>query len=393
MNVLFLSSRWPFPIRKGDQVIVYNRLRILSKKHRITLLAMHNEYPSQEDIDAIAPFCESMHLVRTRPFERGLKLLASGMNRAKPLQVTAYDSSNFAELVKYLCESKNIDILHAFLLRLAPYTLPFSNRTILELIDSMQLNFEKQLSPGQPLWRRLAAREELYRLSGYEKNIAKKFRYVSVVAQRDQERIGSENVHIIPNGVESSKLLHVAKFPYRVIFSGNMAYHANSEAVAWFVKHVWPYVRTSVPLAEFHIVGTSPSAEVRSLGLVAGVVVTGEVVSISKELQGASVAVAPMRSGSGIQNKVLEAMSAGLPVVATPDALMGMPEQTRRALTCASSANEFADAVIRYLTRPKLAAASAQRNRRLVEEHHSWDSAAEQIESLYKVAVLNPAPW
>lgn len=393
MNILFLCPRWPFPIRKGDQVIVYHRLKELSKRHKITLVAFSSSLPSNADIEAVAPFCEAMHLIRTRPLERALKVLSSGFDRNIPLQVTAYDTASADGLVEHLCASGKFDIIHAFLLRVAPYVVKYSERVVLELIDSMQLNFKRQSNGKQPFWKKFLVREEASRLHAYEVALASKFKHVTVVAERDRESIGIDGVQVIPNGVDLALPASGFRTNGRVIFTGNMSYHANVEAARWFVHEVWPCVLRERPDAVLRIVGTSPAKEVRALAEFSGVVVTGDVPSIRMELSAASVAVAPMRSGSGIQNKVLEAMSCYLPVVGTSDAMCGLPQTTRDALTCADTPEDFAREVVRYLGAPDLASAAGLKASLAVRDHHSWESAAWRVEALYERAALSASPF
>ena len=393
MNILFLCPRWPFPIRKGDQLIAFHRLRTLSLNHKITLVAFSNKLPPQEDIDAIAPFCESMHLIRTRPFERAIKLFQKGFNRKKPLQVSAFDASDAEGVVRHLCSSGKFDVIHAFLLRVAPYVVDYSERVVLELIDSMQLNFEKQISGRQPLWRRLLAREEASRLRKYEPELAGKFRHVTIVAERDKQRLANKDILVLPNGVEMTPNSTIQRVPKRIIFSGNMAYHANSEAAIWFVRNVWPIIRAREPEAEFRIVGISPTKEVRALAAVPGVTVTGEVPSLAAELSAASIAVAPMKSGSGIQNKVLEAMSCRLPVIVTSDALYGLPDQTRKVLKFADTPRSFAEAIFECIENPEEARQIGLMSEKIIRDIHSWESAAFSIDQMYEKASKSPAPW
>jgi sugar transferase (PEP-CTERM/EpsH1 system associated) len=392
MNVLFLCPRWPFPIRKGDQVIAFHRLKEMSKRHSITLVAFSSSLPSQEDIEAVAPYCEAMHLIRTRPFERAAHLIRGVFTRKKPLQVTAYDTADGAGLLRQLCSSGHFDVIHAFLLRVAPFVTAYSDKVVLELIDSMQLNFERQVAADLPLWRRMLAREETHRLKGYEPDLAAKFRNITVVAERDRESLGIEGVQVIPNGVELSQLENTERDPDRVIFTGNMSYHANVEAASWFVQEVWPHVLRSRPSAKFHIVGVNPAKEVRTLAEYNGVVVAGEVPNMRDELCKATVAVAPMRSGSGIQNKILEAMSCRLPVVGTSEALLGLPVATKDALSCADEPEAFAREVLRFLALPEAAYAAGVRGSVAVREHHSWESAAWRVEALYAKAARRQVP-
>ena len=216
---------------------------------------------------------------------------------------------------------------------------------------------------------------------------------MTIVAERDKRRLANQNILVLPNGVEMTPNTTIQRVAKRIIFSGNMAYHANSEAAIWFVRHVWPIIKAREPEAEFRIVGISPTKEVRALASIPGVIVTGEVPSLASELSAASVAVAPMKSGSGIQNKVLEAMSCRLPVIVTSDALYGLPDQTRKVLKFADTPRAFAEAVFECFENPEEAKQIGLMGEKIIRDIHSWESAAFSIDQMYEKAIKSPAPW
>lgn len=215
-------------------------------------------------------------------------------------------------------------------------------------------------------WRRLTqtsiGRESLSALShlrifyGYERRMAKKSAAVMVVGEADARLMrrmsGAKNIHVVPNGVQLGDEPDPARRAAQpeVIFTGVMSYPPNIDAAAYFAKSIWPRVRDTVPDAVFRIVGRSPTPEVLELGKLERVEVVGEVDDLRDELESAWAAVAPMRVGAGIKNKVLEAWAAGAPVVMTSLATNGLYARDRFADLVRDRPDAFADRVKRLLT-------------------------------------------
>ena len=168
----------------------------------------------------------------------------------------------------------------------------------------------------------------------------------------------------------------------RVVFVGQMDYPPNVEAVRWFARRVWPEVRAAVPAAVFRIVGRSPSGEVASLGSRAGVEVTGEVASVVDELHAAAVVVAPLRIARGVQNKVLEAMAAGRPVICSPQAYEGVGGLRGSELLVADTPEQWVRDVVSLLRDPGLRSHIGHAARRRVEKDRPWPVALSPMRDL-----------
>ena len=172
------------------------------------------------------------------------------------------------------------------------------------------------------------------------------------------------------------------------MFTGNLGYFANADAAAWFAREAFPLVRARQPEARFLIAGARPSRAVRALGRLPGVTVLGPVGDMAAVLRAARVAVAPLRTGSGQQSKVLEAMACGTPVVASPLALAGIAAVEGRDLLVGGDAEATADAVLKLLSDNDLALDLAAAGRRLVEQVYTWERSAALLEAAYDRAVL-----
>ena len=174
---------------------------------------------------------------------------------------------------------------------------------------------------------------------------------------------------------------------FDLVFSGNMGYAPNAQAARWFVEECLPLVRASVPEASLAIVGARPLRTVRALGRVPGVHVTGYVDSVARALNEAAVAVAPLRAASGIQNKVLEAMACGRPVVTTALGLGDIEARPGDEVIVADGAEPFARAVVELLRSPERAEALGRRGRDFVVRRHSWERAADAVEDVYRLVL------
>lgn len=305
------------PALKGDQVVAYHRLRLLSRNHQLTLLSFYESEAELSRVEELRPFCQAIHLVKL-PRAQSLLNMTVGFVAGQPLQVAYYQANAYWHKLQALLNQQPFDLVHCQLLRMAPYLLAVKKPRLLELIDSMELNFEGRVAQERG-WRKWLFATELRRIKRYEQAIPARFEAATVVSKLDKERIGLGSLEVIPLGVEVEvfKPSGQPKASRQIVFSGNMSYEPNVTAVRWFVEKCWPSIKAQVPAAEFVVAGANPSPQVLGLGQLPGVNILGLVPSMADTLRQAAVAVAPMQSGSGMQSKILEAMASGLPVVTT----------------------------------------------------------------------------
>jgi hypothetical protein len=186
MKILFLTSRFPYPAIKGDQVVVYNRLRYLSKFHEITLVCLYQKEQELTALEYIKSYCAAVHVVKLSKYQSIVNVLKKAAFSNIPLQVLYYLSADFKEQVKKLLAENDFDLIHAYLIRTAEYIEQSHLPKVLDLIDSMQLNIVQRMALASPL-KRLLYREEWRRIKQYERWIGNKFNHMMVVAQKDKE--------------------------------------------------------------------------------------------------------------------------------------------------------------------------------------------------------------
>ncbi len=224
----------------------------------------------------------------------------------------------------------------------------------------------------------------------YERELTREFHQLMVCSAIDRDTIGSfPNLHIVPNGVdlENFPFVAAARHPNTIIFTGNMRYFPNVNAAQYFINEVLPLIRAVIPQVQFTVVGPNLPIDLQKQFLTAGVTLAGFVSNVHDYLQRAAVAIAPMWAGSGIQNKVLEAMATGTAVVATPFSVGSLPAKSGKHLLIANDAAEFAQAVIRLVSDRTLNQEIAINARQLVEHHFSWGQSVEILATVYQEAI------
>lgn len=383
MKILFVTPRFPYPPHKGDTALAFHRLRTLSARHELVLLTMYEREAELEGLPRLNGFCSAVHTVRLPRWRSYLNMLALGAWSRTPLQVLYYRSRAFRAKLDELLARERFDLVHGFMLRLSPYLEDLPVPRVLELIDSMQLNLARTADRSRGL-RRLLYREELRRIRPYEHRADRFGDALLLVSEIDRSMIPSERAVALPLGVDRTDAApHDEASRPVVVFSGNMGYAPNVEAVTWFANACWQRIRLAVPHAEFWIVGGNPVSAVEALASRDGIRVTGFVPEMAAVLRRAAVAVAPMRSGSGMQAKVLEAMACGLPVVASELGLGAIAARRGEELVVANAPGDFADSVISLLRDAPARQLMGSKARSYVTAHHSWEQIALHVESLY----------
>lgn len=389
MKVLFLVTRFPVPPWRGDQLRAYHHLRLLAPRHEITCAALVTRPPPADAVRALAALGVRVEVVRLGLAGAVPSLARALVGDPRPLQVLLYARRRARARVAAL--AARADLVHAQLVRAATY-LPAgpAPAAVVDLVDALSASFARRAARQRGVLGLIAAAEAA-RLLRYENELVRRGLTCLVVAESERAPLeGREAVRVVPNGVDLAAFAYVedGRPAARLVFAGNLGYFPNVDAATFLVRDVLPRVRAAVPGAELRLVGARPARRVRALAGAAGVSLASSVPAMAPELARATVAVVPLRAGSGLQNKVLEAMAAGTPVVATPRAVAGLAlGAAGEEVLVADDAAGLAAAAVALLRDPARARAQARAARALVERRYRWGDSAAGVEAAWQAAV------
>ncbi|MEO7192301.1 MAG: TIGR03087 family PEP-CTERM/XrtA system glycosyltransferase [Vicinamibacterales bacterium] len=356
MNVLFLTHRLPYAPNRGDRIRAYYLLQELSRFADVSLFSLVHDEEERSHVEDV-PFAtrvETALVPRLGNLARGALRLPT----SAPLTHSLLDAPGTREALARLVRTSPPDVVLAYCSGMARFALepPLSTYPfVLDMVDvdsAKWADLSRQTAPP----RRWIYQREAHTLARFEAHAAMRARAVTVVS--DRERVTMEalapaaNVLVLPNGVDVASFTRppdADELP-TVVFSGMMDYEPNVEAVEWFAVEVWPRVRQVRADARFVIVGANPVAAVHALAeRDPSITVTGRVESVQPHLWKAAVSVAPVRVARGLQNKVLEALAAGVPTVVCSAVHAGLPAGVDRGCVVADAPDEFAHAVVTLL--------------------------------------------
>jgi polysaccharide biosynthesis protein PslH len=365
----------------------------MTTRHDVTLLALAWNDEDHQALNEWKDRCVAVHALP----HSGRPRIQFGANFFRqPLQYTVSRSTSFANLARDLirqAERKGspCDVVHVEHMRGAAaidMLRPLGIRTVFDAVDCLaELARLTRTHGPNPMVRALAGYEHS-RTRRMESLLVQSADAVTVVAERDRRALvhngGMNHVMVIPNGVDIlSQPLPVRSEP-SAVFTGKLSYHANQAAVRWLISDIWPRVRRIIPDATLSIAGADPPTWIVKHDGDNGIQIIPNPRDMSIVLASSRVAVAPIVYSVGVQNKVLEAMATGLPVVATPSAMEGLLPQSHGCLATAADANQFA------LTTASLLADDLEAQRigiagyDYVSMHHTWTSVAHRFEDLYR---------
>jgi polysaccharide biosynthesis protein PslH len=390
-GLLFLAHRIPFPPNKGDKIRSFHLLRHLGARYEIHLGGFVDDPDDWQYLDALKPYCASIHLLPLNPRRARLASLI-GLLSGEALTLPYYRNRELARWAKALADAGTVTRGLAFSSAMAQFMPAGLARRVLDMVD-VDSDKWTQYAPTQrwPLsW--LYAREGR-KLADWEARVARDFDATLLVSKDEaallQQRVpqAQSKIGAFENGVDADYFSPARDYPNPypsgargVVFTGAMDYWPNIDAVTWFAERIFPAVREAVPEAQFTIVGSRPGEAVLALARQPGVLVTGGVPDVRPWLAHAACAVAPLRIARGVQNKVLEAMAMARPVVASAQAAEGIRAEGGRDYMLARGEADFARAVVARLQY----AAAVPQARDCILKNYDWARNLSAIDSLFE---------
>lgn len=383
MRIAFITPRFPYPLDKGDKLRAFHQIRLLAKNHEVGLFALSDRKVTKADMDQVKAFIRQMHVQHLHPWQIAMALLRA-LPAKTPFQAAYHEHGKALENLRYFLQSFRPDLVFFQLLRTMPYLEAAAGYPLaLDMMDPFAKNLRLRLPYASSLLR-IFLEEEEARMDYYERIAFERFGKVAIISRRDRDDIRSpvrDEAFLLPNGIESDyyRPQSVEKY-WDVCFVGSMRYPSNIEAAVFLTREVMPRVWDSLPQARLVLVGADPPQRIRRLGNTR-VWVTGRVLDTRPYYQASRIFCAPMFLNTGMQNKILEAMSMELPVVTTHRVNEAIGAEPGKHILLAEDAVAMAGQVVLLLQNPLQAAAIGSEARRFVSKHYSWDTVAECLEA------------
>lgn len=379
-KILVLASRIPYPVIDGARVRIYNTALALAEHHEVTLLVVDNELPTPETEEHLSDIFSEFHSFRVST-PRSYLNSARGVMSKLPLQ-TFYFRSRSAE--KWIDQNvSEYDLLYANHARTTEYAREYDVPKIVDLVDALSKRYGDPTEHVDGFWK-LIYPIEARRLNRYEQVLAGEFDRTLLISPEDKRAISDATsdgpIHVLPNGVKQQLFdLPIDRAEEIVLFHGKMDYAPNVEGATHLVEDIFPQIREQRPDAKCYIVGISPTESVRQLQEREGVVVTGKVDDMSEYLERAALEIAPIRHGTGVQNKVLEGMAAATPVITTPIGAEGIEANPGEHLLVETDDGEIASRAVQLLGDESKRQELGYTGRKCMKELYTWDSIGEKL--------------
>jgi len=381
VNILFLSQRVPYPPNRGDKITTWRLIERMGRSHRVRIAAFAHDAGDRKAAEELRGKGFEVAVFPPTPRWRALPLLLG----STPLTLGVYGSRALRAEVDGCIGG--MDLAYAYSSSMGAFFLRHSLPRVMHFAeldsDKWRQYADKTRFPLTWVYRR-----EWRTLRAFESELAHAVRE-NVFCTPLEQRVFEAAIPGVPslvmrNGVDLAHYRPSAEpaEPGLLVFVGVMDYYPNVEGIAWFSRAILPEVQRRVPGTRLAIVGAHPTAEVRALARLPGVEVTGFVDDPRTHLSRAAVSVAPLRIARGIQNKVLEAMAMGLPVVGTRSATQGVEGLPERDYLVAESAEEQAAAICGLLREPERARDLGRRARAFVEANYDWETCLRPLDSI-----------
>lgn len=390
MRILFHANRFPYPPFRGDKLKIYNLCNQLKQEHELHLLTFLEDEADLKYLPELEQIFHSIHLVpltKNQAYINTAKAIFSNL----PLQVGYFQMKEMSNKIDEVLGIYDFDAIHIQHVRLAPY---WENRTaykrILDMPDAFSLYWQRRVASSSGL-KKIFNQIEYKRMLSYEK-VMNRFDLSLVCSKEDlnylEAKQGIRTVNLLPNGVDTQTFTlsaHDYTIADHILFTGNMDYAPNVDAVIYFVEEIFPIILKARPNATFTIAGQRPVPKVQALANGKQIQVTGFIENIAEIYTTATIVVAPLRFGAGTQNKVLEAMAKGVPVVSRNIGFEGLDIQQGEGVFLQMSSQDFAQQCIDLLNDAQLRTTVGQRGQSVIAERFAWPKIAQQLAQYFKL--------
>lgn len=390
MKIFVLLPRIPYPLEKGDKLRAFNQIKQLSKRNEIVLCALNDnaKVNEQDAFRALQPYCQSINFIKISKPQILLGLIRAFF-KGLPMQCGYFYNHKAAKKVSTLIAKHKPDMLFCQLLRTAEYIRHKDIPKTIDYQDIFSYGMKRRADVASFV-KRPIYNMEYRRLCRYEAAIFDDFDVRTIISEPDRALFPHEKrdeILIVPNGVDHEKYHPMDREKkYDLVFTGNMSYAPNVNAVEYLANEILPIVWKTLPNVKMYIAGATPDPRVKKCAN-EKIIVSGWLDDIRTAYAESRVFIAPMRIGTGLQNKLLEAMSMRLPAITSPLANASLGAKPNEEILVGSNAQEMAQHIVTLLTDKEKADRLAQAGFDFTNRVYDWGKATEVMEEAMRKAL------
>ena len=392
MRILIGVPWIPYPPTDGGKVRSYFLIQEASKRHTVSLFCIKNPSDDMKGLKELKRWCRNIHCA---PSAISYSMISKCISifSSLPFGLTELDGMAERSLLNF-CKSEDFDLLHLQGMELIGYLekLGKGKPLILDMVDCNSLNFQRRSQWTRDPIRRLWYLLQYKKFMWAEKTVLSSPSSVLLTSHVDSEFLNQSGRHpefrsfILPDGIDVGPPFYQAEEskPWSLVFTGNMSYYPNEDAVRFFCKQVLPMIQEKAPQVRLDVIGKNPSPSlVQFAKRSRNVFVLGFVNDLRTEITKRSLYICPLRIGTGVKVKLLEAMSVGMPIIATPISAEGLEVEKDKHLLIASSPKEFAEKVLLALSSPVLRKELGNHARMKIKERYTWEKIGQDLDRIY----------
>jgi sugar transferase (PEP-CTERM/EpsH1 system associated) len=387
MNLWVFTSRFPYPIEKGDKLRLYFQLKELSRAFDITLFTLAEEKPDDEHVEELLKYCKDLHYVQLRKSNQIVNTFLSFAQQL-PFQIGYFKNAALARIIKEQLDRHPPDAIYCHLIRMSEYVRAIPVPKVLDYMDAFSLGmYRASENSRNPFWRFFYFMES--RLCAYyERYIFKYFDGWTIISQQDREALEilrNDRVTVVQNGIDLQQFFFESQLPFKkqIVFIGNLGYAPNVRAVDYLVNQLMPKLWQEDPAIKLMIAGARPANWMSQIKD-DRVILKGWVEDIREAYAEGSVFVAPLFTGSGMQNKILEAMAVGLPCVTTSIVNNSIHAQASEEIIIAENVDTFVNGILQLLNDKTQFEHIRRKGRKFIEKNYPWENATQPLVHLLK---------
>ncbi len=387
-KLVIILSRFPFPLEKGDKLRAFHQIKELSSKYSITLLATTDSKVSQESIEQLRKYCTTIYIFKLSIISIAFNVFFQIFTK-KPFQIGYFYSSKNNYRIKKILEEVKPDHIYCQLIRVSEFVKNYHHcKKTIDYMDALSKGIERRIEKA-PLYIKWFFRIEAKRLRNYERQIFDYFERHTIISEQDRDLIlhpKNTTIKCIPNGVDSSFFESINEVKdFEILFVGNMSYTPNIEAAKFVSNELIPLLKINHPSISFLISGANPHSTILKLAKNdSSIKVSGWVEDIRTSYARGKIFVAPMIIGTGMQNKLIEAMAMGVPCITTTLANNAIRAIHNESIIVANTKEDFIKFIEKLLSDNHFYNRISIGGKDFVKSHYNWQSTTHELISLFE---------